>query len=253
MLMRLFFYFITPVLIYLHPLYAYSNEISATTISTWPPFMFEENGKITGIATEIVESIFEEVAIDYKIYVYPWARAYQQVKTSNKDMIYMLYRTPERESLFNWVGPIVPAHNMYFYKLSERKDIVINSLDDAKKYKVGVVRNVANHKFLLSKGFDDGVHLDPVVAPQQNVKKLFMGRIDLLIGNEYTLPTLLKEANITYGSIERIYSVLESEPGYMGFSLDTPDELVDKIQHAFEKVQSKGTIDLINAKYIDKM
>lgn len=165
-------------------------------------------------------------------------------------MIYIIYRTPERENLFKWVGPIIPPYNMYFYKLKERKKITITTLNDAKIHRIGVVRNVANHKYLLDRGFEDGKQLYPVTDARQNILKLFRRRIDLLISNELNLTMQLKEVNLRYDALERVYSVLESQAGYMGFNKQTPDRIVDIIQNAFDEVKEEGVVDSIKSEYM---
>ena len=146
-----------------------SQEIKAFTIDSWPPFMYSEDGNIKGLATEIVRKVFDLADVSLEIQVAPWARAYKNATELDDAMIYMLFRTIDRESLFQWVGPIIPAYDMYFYKLKNRTDISFDSLDEAKQFTIGVVRNVANHNFLLSKGFTDGVNLSGVSTPQQNI------------------------------------------------------------------------------------
>jgi polar amino acid transport system substrate-binding protein len=228
------------------------ETIQGTTIDSWPPYMFLENGTISGIATEIVRTTFQKAGIPLDIKVYPWARAYQMALDEKNTLIYILYRTPERESLFKWVGPIVPSYPMYFYKLKNRSEITINALEDAKKYKVGVVRNVANHKYLLSQGFEEGKNLETVTDPQQNVKKLFAQRIDLLISNELPLMILMKEVGFSMNDVEPCFTPIESDAGYIGLNMQTADQVIQQLQTAFEALQAEGTVATIQEKYIKK-
>jgi polar amino acid transport system substrate-binding protein len=74
---------------------------------------------------------------EYEIRLMPWARAYKQIINKPNKILFSMTRTPQREYLFKWVGPI--ANNSFvFYARSDSK-ITINSLEDAKdeKYKVG--------------------------------------------------------------------------------------------------------------------
>ena len=214
--------------------------------------MFLEEGRISGIATDIVRATFERAKIALKLDISPWARAYQIALTEKDTFIYMLYRTEDRESSFKWVGPIVPAQPMYFYKLRSRSEISINSLEDAKQYTVGVVRNVANHKFLLKQGFEEGKNIAAVTNPKQNLKKLLAGRIDLLISSELTLAMQMKEIGASMREIESSFTPIETQAGYIGFNLQISDEKIQRLQHALESLQEDGTVREIQDKYISK-
>ena len=63
-------------------------------------------------------------------------------------MIYTIYRSEKREDLFKWIGPITPPTRIYLVKLKSRKLPPINSVEDIKKYKVGVLLDDQSHQFL---------------------------------------------------------------------------------------------------------
>ncbi len=50
--------------------------------------------------------------------MFVWARAYEIALHEKNVLIYSIKRTSERESLFKWVGVIVPI-DFYFYALAE--------------------------------------------------------------------------------------------------------------------------------------
>ncbi len=131
-------------------------QAETITIATenLPPFQINENDSIKGVRTEVVRAIADETDMKYKIAIYPWARAYDMPLKKKNVLIYSLIRSPERESLFKWIGKIGEVKGRLF-KLKSRKDINLKNLDDAKNYKIGVVRDDYTHQFLKSKGFVD--------------------------------------------------------------------------------------------------
>ncbi|MEI8631015.1 hypothetical protein P4S72_00655 [Vibrio sp. PP-XX7] len=66
-------------------------------------------------------------------------------------LIYSIARTKERESLFKWVGPIAP-YNVYLFKLKARSDIIVNTLEDVKKYRIGGAYQDVKQLYLVSQG-----------------------------------------------------------------------------------------------------
>ena len=65
----------------------YSTVLSAQTfmVFTEPlaPVHYEENGEVVGIATEIVQKMFEQAGYEPQFEVYPWKRAYHLVLCTN--------------------------------------------------------------------------------------------------------------------------------------------------------------------------
>lgn len=150
----------------------YAADIQAVTYE-WPPYNYTDNGKITGISKEIVEEILNRAEIKADFVVYPWGRGLMMAKTKKNVLIYTMRRIPERENLYKWVGPITPPSNSYLYKLKKRKDIAVHSLNDAKKYSIGVIKGDSMHQYLLSQGFEEGKNIEVVPKEILNLKKLF--------------------------------------------------------------------------------
>jgi polar amino acid transport system substrate-binding protein len=148
----------------------------------YPPFNYEnKNEKVTGMTTDIVREIMKSNGEEYEIRLMPWARAYKQIINKPNKILFSMTRTPQREYLFKWVGPI--ANNSFvFYARSDSK-ITINSLEDAKdeKYKVGTYLDGANEIYLKSQDF---YNIYSVPNDLLNIKKLVKGRIDLWAAGE---------------------------------------------------------------------
>ena len=137
-----------------------------------------ENGQVTGILTEIVQSILEEAGITTEIKLLPWVRAYKIAKEKPNILIYQIIKLPGREASFKWLGPVIPVKSV-LHKLKKRSDIVLTSLEDAKKYMIGTTRNAAGHHFLISRGFEEGKQFELVSSNELSVRKLFAERVDL--------------------------------------------------------------------------
>ncbi|MDM8537696.1 transporter substrate-binding domain-containing protein [Desulfobacterales bacterium HSG17] len=65
----------------------------------WPPYNYEENGKIKGFSVDIVHAIMQELGKNYKISLLPGARGEFILRTKSNVMSFSLFRTPERENL----------------------------------------------------------------------------------------------------------------------------------------------------------
>lgn len=227
--------------------FAGANTLQVIT-ATWAPYNMEENGKLIGIGTEIVQATLEKADIEADIKIYPWARAYRKALNEPNTMVYTVIKIPERESLFKWVGPIIPVKSV-LHKLKKRSDIIVKSLADVKKYKVGTTRNAAGHQFLVKRGFEEKKHIHLENTNERSVQLLFKERVDLESSVELNFMYEAKRQGYSYSDVEQAFVLFENE-GYIAFNSSTPDELVDRIRSAFEEVKAAGTVDLIVNKYL---
>lgn len=158
-------------------------------------------------------------------------------------LIYTIVKTPRREKLFKWVRPLAESDKAYIYKLKERDDIVLTSLDDAKRYITGVVQDSMNHQYLIDNGFKMDINLDTVATAQlYNVKKLLAGRITLWVSSEKQFSHAVKDSGAAEDKFEKVMQLFELSP-YMAFSRDTPDALVEKVATAYDQLVAEGLIE----------
>ncbi len=219
-----------------------------------PPFQIQlKNGSIGGMSTEIVQALIDEVGVDATIKIYPWARAYQTALKKKNVLIYSIMRNKEREKLFKWVGSIIPL-KIYLYKLKKRNDIVINNINDAKKYKIGLVIGDVRAQYFKKLG---GFNIDLVSDDVLNIIKLLKNRIDIIADGEIILAYRFKtnkrlwESGYKYSDIEKVLYLPElSLELYLAFSKLTSDELVGRFIKALEKLKAEGKYDKIINKYV---
>ena len=75
----------------------------------YPPYNFRQEGKLTGFAVDLMVLMLEKLDSGIgrdDIKLLPWARGYQIVKTKKNSVLFAMSRTPSRETVFKWVGPI---------------------------------------------------------------------------------------------------------------------------------------------------
>lgn len=149
---------------------------------SWPPYNYEENGRVIGFATEIVEAALQNAALDYTIRLGVWKGVYDKVLSEKDVLIYTITRTKSREDLFDWIGPFAKREQSLF-KLKSRKDIKIDKLGDAKKYLIGLQEGgVITHDLMQEKFSEDTKNLQIFDKRILAYRSLFAGRVDLVTG-----------------------------------------------------------------------
>ncbi len=233
--------------------------LSKVTVVTCiePPYQMQEKDRpLTGVSVELVRMMLKEAGADLKIEVYPWARAYSMAQRQENVMLFSILRNPQREKLFKWVDTLHPFH-VNFYRLKNRPDIVVNTLDDARKYKIGVLRDDSRNIFLRSQGF--GGNLDEVTLDSQNIKKLFLGRIDLLPSDPLVLSYWFKVMSNDPASVQKydmknvesIYHIAEADgENYVAMSPQTDDRVVKHFRRALNRVKTSPQYQQLLDKYL---
>ncbi len=222
------------------------NESDPMIVVTeeWAPYSYTQaDGKIAGSSTVIVEQTLRNSNIPYTLNSYPWARSYELALNTANVLLYSTVRTPEREHLFHWVCPLNSVE-YFVFKLTSRKDIVINSLNDLKKYSTGVTRGTFLTDFFKQQGLVKGVHLQLTGDNQANLRNLLGSRVDLIIDTQEYIDEHLERNNLQADYVRSTYHLNAEIDGInntcMAISLKTPMAFVDKIRDEHRKLRVKA-------------
>ncbi|MCP4150527.1 MAG: amino acid ABC transporter substrate-binding protein [bacterium] len=226
----------------------FAEEITVVT-EYWPPYNYEKDGVITGLSTEIVRATLERAKVKGNFGVYPWGRAYDMALNDKNVLIYTITRNEKREKLFQWIGPIA-SRELYLWKLKKRTDIVINDIEEAKKYVVGSEINDAATQMLIDYGFKEDVNLEIVPTNENNYRKLFEGRVDLFNGVRSSVVFQFRKHNLPFDQIETAFLLVKANTYYMAFGKKTSPDLVARIQKAFEAISKEKKVEAITNKYL---
>jgi polar amino acid transport system substrate-binding protein len=213
-----------------------TTEISA-------PYSMREGERVIGIGTDMVREILDRSGVAYSIDVLPWKRAYTEALERPDGCVFSTTRTPEREPLFKWIGPIGDAE----WVLMARADRKLNlqTLDDARPYRIGTYNGDARDVYLRERGF----HVDPAPNDITNPRKLMLGRIDLWAAStRHSGPTLNR-----LGYAGQIVPVLVFNRIhiYLACNRAVPDELVTRMNGAVEAMERDGSTRAIHRRYDD--
>lgn len=214
--------------------------------SEYPPFSYLKDGRPTGLCTAIVRALLDDLDLQQEITIAPWARSYKTALEEPNVLLFTVARTAERESLFHWIGVIVSGET-HLYGLRERSDIIINRLEQAKRYKIGVVRDDIRAGYLRKNGFTD---LDEVTGSEINARKLAMGWIDLWVEEENAAPFVFEKLGLNpREKLKKVYTLDLRLDGYLAFSRDSDPLLVARFRAALDRLKESGEYSRILATY----
>ncbi|WP_213942163.1 ABC transporter substrate-binding protein [Pseudomonas sp. dw_612] len=232
---------------------ARAEESPATDLvlltENFPPYNMAKNGKnfaqdenINGIAVDIVREMFKRTDITYSLTLrFPWERIYKLALEKPGYGVFVMARLPDREKLFKWVGPIGPDDWIMLAKADSK--ITLETLEQARKYKIGAYKGDAIAETLAKEG------LKPIVVlrDQDNAKKLVSGQIDLWATGDPAGRYLARQDGVT--GLKTVLRFNSAEL-YLALNKDVPDEIVAKLQAALDQMRKEGVVDDIMARYL---
>jgi polar amino acid transport system substrate-binding protein len=232
---------------------ASASDLSPVRVVTeeFPPYNYTENGRLTGVSTEIVEALLRELGMELDIKSMPWARAYELARDTPNVLVYSITRTPQRESLFKWVGVVAPG-DWHLYSAGD-STIRLSNLSEAKRFQVATVNEDAGEQYLIANGFSKGASLQSSARYELNYSKLRARRVDLWIANRLVARHLARSAgddpDITLRHVLELPD-LGHDGFYIAFGSQTSDAVVERFRRALDKLRRNGVYDSIQRKWL---
>ncbi|PMU11879.1 MULTISPECIES: ABC transporter substrate-binding protein [unclassified Pseudomonas] len=251
MLKRLLLAFASASLLFINGVHAAENQGTGLVLLTenFPPYNMAKNGKnfaqdenIDGIAVDIVREMFKRADIPYSLTLrFPWERIYKLALEKPGYGVFVMARLPDREKLFKWVGPIGPDDWIMLAKADSK--ITLETLDQARKYKIGAYKGDAIAETLAKQG------LKPIVVlrDQDNAKKLVNGQIDLWATGDPAGRYLARQDGVN--GLKTVLRFNSAEL-YLALNKDVSDDVVAKLQAALDQLRKEGVVDEIMARYL---
>jgi polar amino acid transport system substrate-binding protein len=212
------------------------------------PFQVNDGQQLTGFAVELVEEIKRRVGINAKIEVYSWTRAYNLALTQPNVFIFTLVKTDERLTQFDWIDEYYTVTDS-FYALKSRKDIVIKSMNDAKKYVTCIPRDDVGEQRLLKLGFKDK-SLKKVAFQSQCLGMLYRERVDLNLFNAVGIQSLSQKFDVDPGYFRRVFVVSKAIMG-LAASKNSDPKLVKAVGNALAKIKKEAAFKQRIEKWFD--
>jgi len=201
----------------------------------WKPYHYLEDGVVKGQTIDLLVDILQKVGSTQgreDVVFLPWARAYRQAQAVPNTVLFSTSRTPERERLFKWAGPILTFESYFIGK--KEKNFKIWTSEDLHQYKVGVVIDSASAIYAKRHGIPEA---NTTFNTQGilNIKMLDADRIDFIPIQWANFERLAIQAGVAPSDFEPVF-LADTVQLNFAFNLDTPDWIVDRFQAAFEDV-----------------
>lgn len=210
-----------------------------------PPTSFMRDGQPDGYAVEVVHELIRRTGSSASVELLPWTRAYHLAKSEADTGLFSVVRTVERESSFQWVGPILRGSTR-FYSL-KASGLQIDSLEQAAHAgTLALPKQWYTYESLERMGF---TNLYGVPSAKQMVTMLKHGRVKLIATEDLTLREELASGGLTPEEVQGHLAFMKSDY-YIAFSPRTSPNLVMQWQRQLDGMRQDGSLDAIRQRWL---
>ncbi len=213
-----------------------------------PPLNYQEDGGAQGFSVELLRQMAASAGLRLELQVLPWQRAMQAAEANSRSVLFSLTRTPEREALYQWVGPIA-QRRILLYKLASRTDLTLTQLSDLGAARIGVVRDSAADRQLQAAGLRPGKALEQGLDDATNVRKLLAGRMEYVALLDWAAAWNLRQLQLPYSTLQPVLEQDVTRSYFYGLRLDADPALVRRLQAALEALRRDGRYDRLKQRY----
>jgi polar amino acid transport system substrate-binding protein len=224
---------------------ALNDKGLAIYTENYPPLNYEENGEAKGLSVDLMLEIFKRAELPYErhnITVVPWARGYTETQRRPNSILFSTVRTPEREGLFKWVGPIGVSRMVLITKRDA--SMTLNNAEDFNKFKFGVVQHSRGDQALQ---FEAGVEKENFIylnSPLSAAHMLARERVDGWAFERIVAFWVLQKLGYRAQDF-KVSHAFNQYHYYFALHPDTDDAFIAKLQTALDSINADGTLAAI--------
>jgi len=214
------------------------QKIITLATGEFPPLV-SENAINQGYLTAIVKEAYRRSGYEIKITFMPWKRALVSAKSGGHDGLLAAYFSEERDQFFTISDEVIHTE-VVFVKLAKR-DIFFTELNSLKSYVIGLVRGGSFPKIFREA---DYLTKEEVNTHEQNVEKLLLGRIDLIITQKRVIQSIMhSDFQGRTNEIEILSPPFSIQKAYAMISKKHPhsESLIDDFNKGLNSMKNDGT------------
>lgn len=212
----------------------------------YPPYEYREDGRIKGIATELVREAFHRMNVEITIELLPWSEALDAVRTGKADAIYTAFKTKERKQFLTYPENMLVGQMTALFVLESANITYAGDLNALRDKTFSVVRKISyGDKFdaAVAAGKLKNFHIS--MNGEESVDAFLSGKADILVSNELEARTILKKRNALH-LVKMLEPPLQQVPSYLAFSKASGKaHLADEFSDALDEMKRDGTYDTL--------
>ena len=205
-----------------------------------PSFQYQNaQGVLVGTVVEEVTNALKKSGVEYTLSVNAWPISYNAALRDEKTCIFSIARLPSREDKFSWVAKL-GNFTASFYSFKSQQ-VKIENLEQAKKYRIAVLKDNYSHVYLSERGFNEQNQLI-LLDSFENIYDVLKSRrssIDMVVLSDEQFNYELKKDK-TLSLLKAIYKIpADYQDLYFACNKNLESTTLEKLTHAFSSNQAK--------------
>ena len=219
----------------------------------YPPFNYMEDEILSGLSVELLKTAIDRANMTIQnedISLMAWSDAYRLALTRNNTGVFSIARTPEREDLFTWVGPLMQCPLVLFAENESLK----TSRPDNKDLRAVAIRDDIGIYISKEAGIPEE-NIFQVTTPAEAVQHLIDGMSDVWLYGQYPGESIIQ----TIAEAPDSFFILDDLGRftyYIAFNPNSNPEIIEVLQAELDamkkdrKDEGITTYEKIVGKYI---
>jgi polar amino acid transport system substrate-binding protein len=215
-----------------------------------PPLNYLGDAGPAGFSVELLRLMAREAQLRVDVEVQPWVRAVRAATEMRESVLFSLARLPERETQYQWVGPI-SERRIVIYRLSKRSDLVFSGLNQLQGSRLGVVRESAAGKQLLALGLKPEEDIEWAQDDASNLRKLLASRMEYLVMLDWAAAWQLRQHKLPYSSLTQVHELDTRLAYWYGLHPNCDPLIRQRLQAALDTLKRDGRYAKLRRHYFE--
>lgn len=201
----------------------------------YPPLNTAANGTIEGIGPDLLRAVFGQINMtlrDDQLRLMTWPDAYRTAFEKNDTAVFSTARTPDRENLFRWAGPIARLQ----YAVLADPNRMADAGDNLARYRIATVRDDTAATYLRDAGVPDASILYET-EPAGLAEAVRDGRADAIAYPLITARALLERAGLDPDRFSVVRTLGERDM-YLAFNRNASPITVDAVNMSIAELKT---------------
>lgn len=144
-----------------------------------PPFAFQQNGATRGVHYDICKAVLAQLGYDFELHFYPWQRVLNLAQSGGYRAVLGITKgdNNRREQFLDFPAePLAVTQSTLFYRRD--RPFAYEGIHSLAGKVVGVEDGYRYSPDIMHAPY---IRREPVATPEQNIRKLLAGRVDLVL------------------------------------------------------------------------
>ncbi len=230
------------------------NVLVLSTVPEFRPFVWKQGEEIRGIDYDIVREMCRRMDLVCHVDFHPWKRVLARIEKGLSDGGFTGFKIPEREAYAHFLShPLHYSTYRLFVRTGEAFEF--STIRDLYGKTIGLMRGFKINAEFHEAAEKDEIRIIEVNSLAQNIRVLSIGRVDAIAANYHIMRTFMKKMIPAPDIISLPVPITPPRPSYLMISrkwtVPGRDGILVRMDETLKSMYDDGTIDKINADYLD--